>query len=65
MCSCKSGQHTADHILYDCKLLEKERYSLKAAVLRAENWPVSKNKLNNKFHKSFKKFTNNIPFDKL
>jgi len=55
MCSCKSGEQTADHILYDCKLLEQERDSLKAAVLRTENWPVSKNKFINKFHKNLKK----------
>jgi hypothetical protein len=55
MCSCESGEQTADHILYDCKLLEQERDSLKAAVLRTENWPVSKNKFINKFHKNLKK----------
>jgi len=65
MCSCKSGVPTVDHILFDCILLEQERDSLKAAVLRTENWPVSKNKLINKFNKSFTKFTNNISFDKL
>ena len=65
MCSCKSREQTVDHILYDCKLLEQERNSLKATVLWTENWPVSKNKLINKFHKDFKKFMNNIPFDKL
>jgi len=65
MCSCKSGEQTADHILYDCKLLEQERDSLKAAVLRSENWLVNKNKLINKFNKNIKKFTNTIPFDKL
>jgi len=65
MCSCKSGEQTVDHILYDCKLLKQERDSLKGAILRTENWPVSKNKLINKFHKDFKKFMNNIPFDKL
>jgi len=43
------------HFLCDCKLLEQEKDSLTAAVLRAENWPVSKNKLINKFNKNFKK----------
>ena len=62
MCSCKSGEQTVDHILFDCKLLEQERDSLKAAVLRSENWPVSKDKLINKYNKNCKKFTNNIGF---
>jgi hypothetical protein len=44
MCSCKNGEQTVDHILFDCKLLDQERDSLKAAVIRSENWPVSKNK---------------------
>jgi hypothetical protein len=65
MCSCRSAEQTADHILFDCKLLEQERDKLKAAVLRSENWPVSKNKLINKHHKNFNIFTNNISFDKL
>jgi len=65
MCYCKSGEQTVDHMSYDCKLLEQERDSLKAAVLRTENWPVSKNKLINKFNKNLKIFTNNMPFHKL
>jgi uncharacterized membrane protein YheB (UPF0754 family) len=61
---CKNGEQTVDHILFDCKLLEQERDSLKAAVLRSENWPVSKNKLITKFNKTFQQFTNSISFDK-
>jgi hypothetical protein len=62
---CKSGEQTADRILFGCKLLERERDRLKAAVLRSENWPVSKNKLINKYNKNFNIFTNNKFFDKL
>jgi hypothetical protein len=65
MCSCKSGEQTVDHIIFECTLLEQERETLKAIVLRSENWPVSKNKLINRFYKNFTKFTNNISFDKL
>jgi hypothetical protein len=65
MCSFKSGDQTVDHMLFEYKLLDQERDRLKAAVLRTENWPVSKNKLINKFNKSFKKFMNNTSFDKL
>ena len=56
---------TAEHILYDCKLLDHERDGLKAAVLRTENWSVSESKLIKKYYKNFKKITNNISFDKL
>jgi hypothetical protein len=31
LCSCKGGEQTVDHILYDCKLLEQERDSLKCS----------------------------------
>ena len=43
-CAPAKAEKTVDHILYDSKLFEQERGSLKAAVLRTENWPVSKNK---------------------
>jgi hypothetical protein len=65
MCSCKSAEQTADHIIFECKLLEQERERLKAVVLRSENWPESKNKLINKFYKNFTKLANRIPLDKL
>jgi hypothetical protein len=59
--SCKSGEQTADHIIFECKLLEQEREGLKATVLLPENWPVRKNK----FYKNFTKLPNSISFDKL
>ena len=65
MCSCESGEQSVDHILFECKLLEKERDRLIAAVSRYENWPVNKTKLSKEYYKSFKDFTNNICFDKL
>ena len=39
MRSCRSGEKTVDHILFDCELVEQERDRLKAGVLRSENWP--------------------------
>jgi len=64
-CSCKRGEQTIDHIIFDCELVEKERDRHKAALLRSENWPVSKDILINKYNKEFKKFTNSLTFDKL
>ena len=61
-CSCKSREQTIDHIIFDCELV---RDRLKAAVLRSENWPVNKDTLINKYSKEFKKFTDNLSFDKL
>ena len=54
-----------DHILYESRLLENDRDRLKAAVIRSENWSVSKDKLIIKFYKNFKEFTNNISLDKV
>jgi hypothetical protein len=65
MCSCKEGDQSVDHILFDCKLLEHNRDRLKAVVTRSENWPVNKDTLSIKFYKFFKEFTNNITLDKV
>ena len=54
MCSCKRGEQTIDHILFGCELVEQERDRLKAAVLRSEKWPVSKDTLMNKYWKNLK-----------
>ena len=48
----------------DCELVEQERDRLKAAVLRSENWPVSKDILISKYSKPFKKFMDSISLDK-
>ena len=37
MCSCKRGEQTIDHILFNCELVEQERDILKAAAQRSEN----------------------------
>jgi len=47
MCPCKIGEQTTRHILFDCELLEQERYKPKAEILRSENWPVNKDTLIN------------------
>ena len=65
ICSCKRGEQRVDHVIYDCKLFEEERDRLKAAVMRTDNWPVSKNSLIKNFNKDFIGFTNYINFDKL
>jgi hypothetical protein len=63
-CTCEEGDQSVDHILFDCKLLEHDRGRLKAVVTRSEKWLVSRDKLNIKFYKYFKEFTNNIKLDK-
>jgi uncharacterized protein YcgI (DUF1989 family) len=65
ICSCKTGEQTVDHVIYDCKIFDEERDRLKAAVMRTYNWPISKNNLIKNFYKDFAKFTNIINFDKM
>ena len=65
ICSCERGEQTVEHVIYDCKLVEEERDRLKAAVMRTDNWPVSKNKLIKNFYKDFVRFTNSIKLDKM
>jgi len=65
MCTCKIGQQTTDHILYDCELVKQERDKLKAEILRSENWPVSNDTLINKYAEIFNKFVDSIPLEKL
>ena len=62
-CTCEEGDQSVDHILFDFKLLERDRVRLKAEVTRSENWPVSRDKLGIKFYKYFKEFTGNIKLD--
>ena len=63
--SCERGEQTVEHVIYDCKLVEEERDRLIAAVMRTDNWPVSKNNLIKNFYKDFVRFTNSIKLDKM
>ena len=60
----KEYDQTADHILFDCTLLEQKRDKLKAVVKRTENWPVSYNKLSTKYYKNFKEYIDKIIWNK-
>jgi hypothetical protein len=53
------------HLLFECELLNKERYSLISTVLKTDFWPLSKNDLIRKHFKIFATFTNEIAFNKL
>jgi hypothetical protein len=64
MCSCKQGEQSVEHILYDCRLHEHDRDRLKAVVIRSESWPVRKDILGIKYYKNFKEFTDNIILNK-
>ena len=60
MCPCDQGEQSVEHILYKCKHHEQDRDRLKAAVIRADGWPVRKDILGIKYYKYLKEFTDNI-----
>jgi len=64
-CPCGIKDQTIEHLLYECELLNKERYSLISTVLKDDVWPISKNTLISKHFKISVKFTNKTSFDKL
>jgi len=64
-CTCKHGDQTTDHLIYDCETLDKEREKLIAYTSRKEDWPVRKCELVNKYLKQFTTFAKSIDFEKL
>jgi hypothetical protein len=45
VCPCSTTDQTADHLLFEYELLNKERDNLISRVLKTDVWPISKNKL--------------------
>jgi len=41
-CICTHGSQTADHLIFDCDRLEKERVKLLTYTAKEEVWPVRK-----------------------
>ena len=63
--SLKQGSQTVDHLIFECMLLNTERNTLIAEILRHENWPPRKDHFITKHCKTFSKFVNSIPFEKI
>jgi hypothetical protein len=61
-CVCKQGDQTVDRPLYHCKLLDKQRGTLKKNIIHPGHWPISKQELITKFRKPFITFTESIDF---
>jgi len=65
-CPCNEGIQTPDHLIYDCKLLEVQRSSLKQHIMAdGGNWPTHNSELIASYLKSFSKFVKSIEFNKL
>jgi hypothetical protein len=64
-CPCDGGNHTVDHILYDCIKLPREREKLIHNLSNHDSWPVNKSFVVKKHIKRFIQFVNSIDFEKL
>jgi hypothetical protein len=64
-CPCSNGSQTADHLLYDCNKLNKEREKLIAHISKEDTWPVRKIDSVKKYLKQLIQFTDSIDYEKL
>jgi hypothetical protein len=49
-CLCKKSPQTADHVLWECELLRKQRQFLRNSIrMVGGNWPIIKYDLANKY----------------
>lgn len=65
-CPCNAAVQTVDHLIYECKILEKERNYLKYEIAKkGGKWPVLKSALIKTFKKDFIHFVNKINFEVL
>ena len=64
-CVCAHGDQTADRLIFDCEIIDKERDKLIAYTSREDDWPVRKCELVNKYLKQISMFANSIEFEKL
>jgi hypothetical protein len=64
-CPCKQNIQTVDRLIFQCKRLKYERGMLKNSVLKAGNWPISKNELINKNLKQSIRYINSMDLEKL
>ena len=64
-CPCNEGVHTPEHLMYECKLLEVQRSSLKQHIMAdGGNWPTPNSELVASYLKSFSRFVKSIDFNK-
>ena len=64
-CPCKKDIQTIDYLIFQCEKLKYERGILKNNVLKAGNWPISKNELVNKKLKQLIRYINSMDLEKL
>jgi hypothetical protein len=65
-CPCSEGEHSPEHLIYECKILEFQRSSLKQHITAGGgNWPTTNSNLVAKYLNVFSLFVKSIDFNKL
>jgi len=65
ICPCGNSGQNIDHLMFECKLLNKERNALKQSILKTNDWPTSERDLIKRHIKEFMKFTNATHLDEI
>jgi hypothetical protein len=63
-CLCKKSPQIADHLLWQCELLRKQRQVLRNSIVKdGGNWPITNFDLSNKYTTFFQTFVNTTNFE--
>jgi hypothetical protein len=65
-CPCQMGPQSAEHLIRECAILNKQRDTLKNRIINAGGrWPLSNSELAIKHTNFFQKFVNSVNFEGL
>jgi hypothetical protein len=66
MCSCNEGEQSPEHLIYECKILESQRRSLKQHITPGRgSWPATNSDLVAKYLNAFSGIVKSIDFNTL
>jgi hypothetical protein len=63
MCPCNEAAQTSEHQIHDCKLLEKQRKTLKHQIKTSGgSWPTTNSDLVTTYSQAFARFIKSVDF---
>jgi hypothetical protein len=66
VCPCSEGAQSPEHLIYDCKILEMQRKTLKHQIKTSGgSWPTTNSDLVAKYLQAFSRFIKSVDFYKL
>jgi hypothetical protein len=66
MCPCNKGTQSSNHLIYNCKILKRQRSMLKHLITTSRGtWPTSNSDLVAKYSHAFSRFIKLIDFQQL